>query len=234
MNMNSPDFSREKEYRDKGYLIIGVDEVGRGALAGPIVAGAVLFQSGTKNPVQGNEKDEKIIINDSKKLTAKQRERAAEWIYKNCWAYGIGEAGVAEINRIGIGSANRLAMKRAVRNLKSQISKIKSKSKILNLYILVDGYRVKYLAKHQEGIIHGDAKCFSIAAASIIAKVYRDRLMHDLAVKYRGYGWEQNAGYGTKKHCEGIKEKGICRIHRKLFVRKILGSKMPFSPLTAG
>lgn len=221
--MKSLNFGIEKDYWDKGYLVAGVDEVGRGAWAGPIVAAAVCFAAAPQ--IQRSKfKDQNfgIIINDSKKMTAKERERAARWIYRYCMAFGIGEVDVTTINKIGIGKANRLAMKRAINNCKFQIANRKSTFKISNIYYLVDGYRVKYLARNQKGIIKGDGKCFSIAAASIVAKVYRDKLMGVLGKSYKKYGWKNNKGYGTVFHQKAVIKTGICKYHRTQFIRTFL------------
>lgn len=204
-----PDFREEKRLWKKGYkVVIGVDEVGRGAFAGPVVAAAIAFSPEVNNGVK---------IDDSKRLTPQQRKIAAKWIKKNCLAYGVGEVNVATINRVGIGKATAQAMRRAIANLES---KIKNR---LEEYLLIDAFYVKYVKgiglKNQKAIIKGDQKSISIAAASILAKVYRDTLMQKLALRYRKYQLGKNKGYGTRKHQELIKQNGITRLHRVVFVK---------------
>ena len=175
--------------------IIGVDEVGRGPLAGPVISAAIVLNK------------EKIPegINDSKKLSKKKREVInGELISQHSFAIGI--ASVEEIDKINILQASLLAMKRAVLNLN-----IKPQS------ILVDGNKLPDLEYNMYPIIKGDSKSISIAAASIIAKVYRDKLMQDLSLQYPGYYWEKNSGYGTKQHLLALDNLGVTPIHRKSF-----------------
>ena len=175
--------------------IIGVDEVGRGPLAGPVISAAIVLNK------------EKIPegINDSKKLSKKKREVInEELIYQHSFAIGI--ASVEEIDKINILQASLLAMKRAVLNLN-----IKPQT------ILVDGNKLPDLEYNMYPIIKGDSKSISIAAASIIAKVYRDKLMQDLSLQYPGYYWEKNSGYGTKQHLLALNNLGVTPIHRKSF-----------------
>jgi ribonuclease HII len=208
--MKIPNFSFEKNIWKKHKFVAGVDEVGRGSFAGPVVAGAVVFPRNLKIDV---------VINDSKKLTQKRREIADKWIKKNAVSWGIGEAGVGKINKLGIKKATEIAFRAAIKNC-GEIN-----------YLLIDAFFVPYVAdlrrKNQLPIINGDEKSFSIAAASIIAKVYRDRLMTKLAKnsKYKGYKWEKNKGYGTKDHQKAIKKYGATRLHRKLFVRNFVSSQ---------
>jgi len=229
-----PTFSLEKRLWKKGYkVVIGVDEVGRGCLAGPIVAGAVVFApapqvQSLKCKVQNYQKNlRKILslkIDDSKRLTPKSRSKLAAEIKECCQCYVIASESVATINRVGIVKATEKAMRKAIKKLQSQ-KVLKSKSG--KTFVIVDGFHVKYISgiglKYQKNIFGGDRKCISIAAASIIAKVYRDNLMEKLAKKprYKKYGWEQNKGYGTKKHIKAIKRYGLTKLHRKLFVRKL-------------
>jgi len=262
--MSKPDFSFEKKYWQKRYqFVIGVDEVGRGALAGPVVAGAAVLKNGAavlrniRRAIQSKRAQkyndaifkrslkmvdiikrgrvaylQTIGIDDSKRLTAKKREILAK-VIKKYFYWGIGEGSVAEINRLGIVKATERAMRRALKSIKYQASSIKYKRKkdILNTYylipntkffLLVDAFYVKYIPgiglRNQQAIIHGDQKSISIAAASIIAKVYRDALMQKLALRYIRYHWERNKGYGTKEHREAIKKYGITKQHRKDFV----------------
>ncbi len=184
--------------------IIGVDEVGRGPLAGPVVSAAVILP----NDFDINQ------LNDSKKLSKSNREKIFEKIKRNC-DYKIGIASVEEIDKYNILQATFLSMKRAVYqfNLPS------------NYKILVDGpWSFDRHNKNISPIIKGDSKYPSIAAASIAAKVYRDKLMADLAKKFFYYSWEKNSGYGTKKHLKAIKDHGITEHHRKSFspIHKIL------------
>jgi len=205
--MNLPDFSFEKTVSKKGYRIIaGMDEVGRGCFAGPVVAGAVVFGLNDKweNPPK---------INDSKKLTPRQREIADKWIRKNALVFGIGKSSVAQINKFGIKKASEIAFRKAIKNCGIEIN-----------YILIDAFYVPYVRglrrKNQKPIIKGDTKSISIAAASIIAKVYRDKLMAKLSNnrKYKKYGWDKNKGYGTLIHRNAIQKYGLTRLHRKKFV----------------
>jgi ribonuclease HII len=175
--------------------IIGVDEVGRGPLAGPVISAAIVLNK------------EKIPegINDSKKLSKKKREVINEELISQ-HSFAIGIASVEEIDKINILQASLLAMKRAVLNLN-----IKPQT------ILVDGNKLPDLEYNMYPIIKGDSKSISIAAASIVAKVYRDKLMQDLSIQYPGYYWEKNSGYGTKQHLLALDNLGVTPIHRKSF-----------------
>ena len=175
--------------------IIGVDEVGRGPIAGPVISAAIILNK------------EKIPegINDSKKLSKKKREVINEELISQ-HSFAIGIASVEEIDKINILQASLLAMKRAVLNLN-----IKPQT------ILVDGNKLPDLEYNMYPIIKGDSKSISIAAASIIAKVYRDKLMQDLSLQYPGYYWEKNSGYGTKQHLLALDNLGVTPIHRKSF-----------------
>ena len=194
------------EIEDKiGGAVCGVDEAGRGPWVGPVVAGAVMFLSRDVNP--------EILahIDDSKKLTAKKREKLYDLLLAEARAghltYGIGEASAAEIDALNILQATFLAMKRAVEKLSPQPA-----------HALIDGNRLPAnFACATSCYIGGDARSYSIAAASVLAKVYRDNLMKELALKYTGYGFEINAGYGTKEHIEGLKKYGITPEHRKSY-----------------
>ena len=183
-------------------IIAGVDEAGRGPLAGPVVAAAVII------PDYFVELGE---INDSKKLTEKKREKLYDIIKEKC-RVGIGIANEKEIDEINILNATFLAMRRALEQVDNYD------------IVLVDGnHKIrKYLGK-QEEIIKGDGRSLSIAAASIVAKVYRDNIMKELALKYPDYRFEKHKGYGTKLHRELLHTYGACEIHRKTFLRKILG-----------
>ena len=176
-------------------IIAGVDEVGRGSLIGPVYAAAVIL----------NDKINKKKLKDSKKLSKQNMKVLEKYIKKNAiWA--IGQASKKEIEKINILNASLLAMKRAVLNLN-----IKPQT------ILVDGNKLPDLEYNMYPIIKGDSKSISIAAASIIAKVYRDKLMQDLSLQYPGYYWEKNSGYGTKQHLLALNNLGVTPIHRKSF-----------------
>lgn len=201
--MDNPLYLYDLEYKN----VIGVDEAGRGPLAGPVVAAAVILKEYTE------ELDE---INDSKKLTEKKREKLYDIIMKN-FDVAVGVSTVEEIDKLNILNADFLAMRRALKDLKN-LRKEKEYT------VLVDGnLKIKEYIGKQLPIVKGDAKSLSIAAASIIAKVTRDRLMKDLANIYPDYSFEKHKGYGTKAHIETIKDKGAIEgVHRKVFLRKIL------------
>lgn len=208
-----PDFFFEKKAWKRGFKIVGgVDEVGRGALAGPVVAGCVAFR---QSQVSKFEVLNKIKIDDSKKLTPRQRERASFWIKRNAVCYGIGWASVAQINKFGIKKASEIAFRMAIKRCRMRVD-----------FLLIDAFFVPYVRglrrKNQLPIVNGDAKSISIAASSIIAKVYRDKLMSALGGKY---GWAKNKGYGTKEHQKAIRKYGPTRLHRKLFVRTFVFSQ---------
>ena len=200
--MDNPLYLYDLEYKN----VIGVDEAGRGPLAGPVVAAAVILKEYTE------ELDE---INDSKKLTEKKRGKLYDIIMKN-FDVAVGISTVEEIDKLNILNADFLAMRRALKDLKS----LKNEKEYT---VLVDGnLKIKEYIGKQLPIVKGDAKSLSIAAASIIAKVTRDRLMKDLANIYPDYSFEKHKGYGTKAHIEAIKDKGAIEgVHRKVFLRKI-------------
>jgi ribonuclease HII len=207
--MTLPDFSFEKKLYKKGYKIIaGVDEVGRGCFAGAVVAGCVVFSLDSRFQIPDS-----VLINDSKKLSPKKRKTTDKWIRENAFAFGIGQASVSQINRLGIKKASEIAFRKAIKNCDIEIN-----------YLLIDAFYIPYVKglrrRNQKPIIKGDTKSVSIAAASIIAKVYRDRLMLGLSKrpKYRKYGWGRNKGYGTLEHRKAIKKYGLTRQHRKQFV----------------
>ncbi len=198
-----PDFSLELE---QGNFVIGVDEVGRGPLAGPVVAAAVYISpENYKHPVW---KD----VQDSKKLSPVRREVLFSVIQSQC-LFGIAEASVKEIDELNILQATFLAMRRAIEKINIQ-----------NPFILIDGNRLpKNWPWQSQAIIKGDAKSVSIAAASILAKVSRDKMMEELGEKYPHYGWDNNAGYGTPEHLSALETHGITHHHRKSFapIRKV-------------
>ncbi|WP_425639819.1 ribonuclease HII [Algoriphagus yeomjeoni] len=186
-----------KPFLEANRLEAGCDEVGRGCLAGPVVAAAVILPEDYSNQ----------WINDSKKLGKRQREDLIEEIKNKALAWEIAEASVAEIDKINILNASFLAMSRAVQGLKVQPD-----------HLLIDGNRWKSkLTIPHTCVIKGDGKFVSIAAASILAKVYRDKFMENLAEEFPHYAWERNAGYPTKAHRAGIEEFGDCIWHRKSF-----------------
>lgn len=190
----------EREIAEKGYrAVAGVDEVGRGPLAGPVVCAAVIMP--TDCLIEG--------IDDSKKLTAKKREALAGLIMRRAIAYRIEEVQADVIDEINILQATRLCMKRAVEGLAPAAD-----------FVITDGNMTLDVALPQKSIVKGDALSYSIGAASILAKVYRDALMREYAKEFPAYGFEKNAGYGTAKHIAAIREEGICRIHRRTFVGK--------------
>ena len=181
--------------------IAGVDEVGRGPLAGPVVCAAVIM------PLD----DESIIVgvDDSKKLSAKKRETLSEEIKKRALAYTIVEVSEKEIDEINILEATKLGMKKALETLEIEPQAV-----------LTDGNMTLDITYPQRSVIGGDALSYSIGAASIIAKVYRDKMMDEYAKEYPQYAFESNKGYGTAAHIQAIKEYGLCPIHRRTFTKK--------------
>jgi ribonuclease HII len=190
-----------KYFSRKTKLIAGVDEAGRGPLAGPVVAAAVIFDKKTFHKE----------INDSKKIPEKKREELFDWILKNCLSYGIGIIDHEEIDEINILQASLKAMQIAV-------AQIDSKPQL----ILIDGNKSFISDIKTKTVVKGDAKSFSIAAASIIAKVTRDRIMREASKEFPEYLWERNKGYPTKAHREAVKKYGASPLHRKSFLKKIL------------
>jgi ribonuclease HII len=204
-----PSLKKELELIKAGKIVIGVDEVGRGPLAGPVVASACQVD------IDCLEKDfeNKNLIRDSKTLSEKQREEVFDFIENNKnFNLGVGRVETKTIDRINILNASLLAMRLAVEEL---LEKIETKKEI---FILVDGNKIiPGLKFSQENINKGDQKIFSIAAASVYAKVYRDNLMAEYHQKYPQYGFDQHKGYGTKKHMEALLKSGFCEIHRQSF-----------------
>lgn len=191
----------ENEIYAEGFdLICGVDEAGRGPLAGPVCAAAVILP-----------RDIEIVgLNDSKKLTDKKRETLYDVICENAVTYGIAFASVEEIESINILNAAMLAMNRAIEKLEPRPQ-----------LALIDGNRNSAINIPSRCVIKGDAKCADIAAASILAKVTRDRYMLEMAEKYPEYHFEKHKGYGTKLHYEALREYGPSEIHRPSFLRKM-------------
>jgi ribonuclease HII len=188
----------EKQLRQtRGPLLAGVDEVGRGPLAGPVVACAVVMPPEAR-AIRG--------VDDSKKLISSERERLASRIRERALAFAVGAASVREIDRLNIYHASVLAMRRALDRLS-----------VTPDHILVDGNPVRSLGREHTAVVGGDACCHSIACASIIAKVTRDRLMRALARRHPHYRWETNAGYGTPEHHAGMASHGITAHHRRSF-----------------
>jgi len=197
MNKTAPDFSIEQLSIDNGLPVIaGVDEVGRGPLCGPVTAAAVILDPA--NIPEG--------LNDSKKLTAKRREVLYD-ILLGCAQVSIAHASVEEIDELNILRASHLAMERAVAGLARKPD-----------HVLIDGNMIpRGLDISAQAVIKGDAKSVSISAASIMAKICRDRLMVDLAQQYPGYGWEKNAGYPTAVHLKALQQLGVTPHHRRSF-----------------
>ncbi|WP_427338602.1 ribonuclease HII [Caloranaerobacter sp. DY30410] len=197
----------ERELWEKGYEYIAcVDEVGRGCLAGDVVACAIIMPKDLV--IEG--------VNDSKKLSAKKREKLYDIILDKAIAVGIGEVDSKTIDKINIKKSAQLAMKKAVMSLRDKNNNI-----IKPDFILIDAEKID-VDIPQMSIIKGDARCHGIAAASIVAKVYRDRKCIEWAEKYEGYGFEQHKGYATKKHREAIRILGPSPIHRLSFLKNIL------------
>ncbi|HKQ52356.1 MAG TPA: ribonuclease HII [Pyrinomonadaceae bacterium] len=188
----------EDEARSRGFrLVAGVDEVGRGALAGPVVAAAVILDPARPFP-EG--------LDDSKKLTPKQRERIADEILNTAVAFSVGQVEPEEIDRLNILQASRLAMTEALKQLAPQAD-----------YLLIDAVQLRELELPQKAIIHGDSISASIAAASVVAKTYRDALMRSFHEIYPQYNFARHVGYSTREHVAALREHGPCSIHRKSF-----------------
>jgi ribonuclease HII len=195
----APTFEFETAFHNAGLqTVVGIDEAGRGALAGPLVAGCVLL-----NPVAIPALS--ALVRDSKLLSANQRVRAFQIVVDASLAVAIGIVGVEEIDELGIGPSNRLALERAVERLPIDPDAI-----------LCDAFVIEHSAP-QVGLIDGDARCLSISAASIIAKVTRDRMMVEHDSRYRAYGFAKHAGYGTPMHLEALRKHGPCAEHRHSF-----------------
>jgi len=197
-----PDFSIEEQFEGP---VIGLDEVGRGPLAGPVISCGCYFKNYTI------QKEFSNFIKDSKKLSAKKKEASFKFLQglkkEKIIDYHLGIANVEEIDALNILEATKLSMKRVV-----------EKFNLKNAFLIIDGnFYLNHQSYKEQSVIKGDSKSLSIAAASIIAKVHRDRLMKKLSMKYPDYGWEKNAGYGTKLHMENIHTLGPTIHHRKTF-----------------
>ena len=197
-----PDFEIEFSAQSQGFTAIcGVDEAGRGPLAGPVCAAAVILDP--SKSIEG--------INDSKKLSEKKREALYDVIKEQALAYGIAFASVEEIEEHNILNATYLAMLRAIENLNIKAD-----------YALIDGNRVpKGISIECETVVKGDAKSMSIAAASILAKVTRDKLLYEYDEKYPEYGFAKHKGYGTAEHMDAIRKYGMTEVHRPSFLKKL-------------
>jgi ribonuclease HII len=202
----------ERDLRSsKGPLLAGVDEVGRGPLAGPVVACAVVMLADAK-AIRG--------VDDSKTLRASERDKLAARIRERSLAISIGAASVREVDRYNIYHASVLAIRRAITRLS-----------VTPDHVVIDGLMIRTLGIEHTAVVGGDARCHSIACASIIAKVTRDRLMHALAVRHPHYHWETNVGYGTRDHHAGLDSHGLTAHHRRSFapVRQ-LSLALSFAP----
>jgi ribonuclease HII len=206
----SPNFDHENELKSQGYeLIAGVDEVGRGALAGPVVASAIILPHPANLPWLG-------LVRDSKQLNSRRRELLFELINKEAVAVGIGIVSSQVIDSINILRATKLAMMQAVEKLPEQPS-----------FLIIDRVTLSQCSIPQRGITKGDKLCLSIACASVIAKVTRDRMMVQFDQIYHGYGFAQHKGYGTGKHISCLQKLGPSPIHRLYFspVRNLIASQ---------
>jgi len=199
--VNMLSFTEEKVLYSQGYkYVAGIDEVGRGPLAGPVVAVAIVL------PKRVKRSDWSEKVKDSKLLTASRREYLFEYIKESSISFGIGLISSQTIDLKGIAVATRLAMKQAVEQLSPPAD-----------YLLIDYVNLPEVKLPQKGVVEGDSICFSIACASIIAKVTRDRMMVEFDKEYPGYGLANHKGYGTKEHLKCLQKLGPCPIHRRSF-----------------
>ncbi len=201
-----PDLDQSYELKlvDQGYrAVVGIDEAGRGAWAGPVVAACVCFKA---------KVDRNIAVKDSKLLSPNQRQSLYQQITVD-YDYGLGVVDNVSIDEIGILSATKMAMQLAIMNLKAQPD-----------YLLIDAVKLETAAAPQENIIQGDNKIWCIAAASILAKVYRDQLMLQYHQKYGRYAFDRHKGYGTRLHQDRLQEYGVCDLHRQSYrpIKKLL------------
>lgn len=211
VNMTKPNLDFESQLWKQYRYIAGIDEVGRGALAGPVVTAAVVLPTHFSSQLLPN-------INDSKLLTSNKRLQLAQLISQHAIYTSINTTSVSIINRLGINKAIFISMRKSLKQLPHCD------------HVLVDGYRIPHLPRlsnHQTPIIKGDSISISIAAASILAKVYRDHLMDQLHLQIPHYFWNQNKGYGTTKHAQALQQYGPTQYHRHLFIRKIFKPQNP-------
>ena len=211
MKRQKPSFAEEKLLRAQGYrFIAGVDEVGRGALMGPVLAAAVILPDSFRARWKSR-------VRDSKQLTHKEREYLYDFIKEVAITFGIGESSNEVIDSIGIARATKLAMIAAIRQLNPSPH-----------FLLIDYVHLEETSLPQKGITHGDSLVFSIACASIIAKVTRDRLVTEMDKDFPGYGFAGHKGYGTEEHLKCLREKGPCRLHRRSFrpVTEMIGQQL--------
>ena len=200
MIRQKPSFAEEKLLRKQGYrLVAGVDEVGRGALMGPVVAAAVILPENFKSSWKSN-------VRDSKQLSPQVREYLYDFIKEEAVSVGIGSIPSEVIDKLGIARATRLAMVAAIEQLEPPPQ-----------FLLIDYIRLAEISLPQKGIKFGDSLCFSIACASIIAKVTRDRWAIEIDRDYPGYGFAEHKGYGTEGHMKCLRVKGPCPLHRRSF-----------------
>jgi ribonuclease HII len=212
-----PTLVRERAVWAEEHLLVGVDEAGRGPLAGPVVAAAVVFPIGC-SAVRG--------LRDSKILPASVRARLAERVRRRALAFGVGAASAHEIDRYNIRVASAIAMRRAIACLirRSPLARFPLGQGSLtwadggqSYRIIIDGLPLPEIGYAHDALVDGDARCQSISAAAILAKTIRDRLMHRLAARHPGYGWHTNVGYGTEEHQEGLRVQGPTKHHRLTF-----------------
>ncbi len=199
----------EQSLYEQGYeMVCGMDEVGRGPLAGPVVTAAVVLPRGLSGKWVS-------LVRDSKQLSPSQREYVYEYLLDESICVGVGSSEAEEIDRVGIAKATRLAMVKALGMMPIQPQ-----------YLLLDAFPLPEVSLPQKAIIHGDVLCRSIAAASIVAKVTRDRMMVEMDAAYPMYGFGRHKGYGTKEHLDNLKLYGPCAIHRRSFapVREMVSS----------
>jgi ribonuclease HII len=213
-----PPLRHERLAWSAGHLLIGIDEVGRGPLAGPVLAAAVCFARDHRG-IRG--------VRDSKQVADRdERARLARRICGEAIAFGLGAASVREIARDNIRVATAMAMRRALRRCRARLAPD------VSVVILIDGLRMPELHEDHEALVRGDSHCHAIAAASLLAKVARDRLMIALAARRPGYGWHTNVGYATPEHVAALRVHGLTPHHRTLFCDTALGQRELFGELS--
>ncbi len=200
-------------------MLVGIDEVGRGPLAGPVMAAAVCFPIEHRG-IRG--------VRDSKQVANhEERDRLVRRIRAQALAFGLGAASVREIARVNIRRATALAMRRALQRCRARLAQD------IAVRIVIDGLRLPELLEEHDAVVQGDTHCHAIAAASLLAKVARDRLMHALAARRPGYGWQTNVGYATTEHVAALRVRGLTPHHRVLFCDTALGQRELFDEGTA-